>query len=590
MTTRHAHAARSTTLAAPPLHTVGRAVVTEGAAPLTLDARIVPWGVPARVTDDGRTFYTETWSPGSLVPDDRVFTYSGHVPAGGGPGRLNADREVIGRAVPTSYRTERDGLYATLQLADTPEGRRVHALAVVLGEVDVSLEAAVPFGASGTVARTAAEPCALTGVAIVLPPGNGAYRGAVATAGRADAAPVDDDPDPDGDDPDDDDAGDAVPAPSAGRAAVAELVRAEVARYQTAGRRPAAPRLPIARYQSFDELMNVARSGSRADVAEAQAAFVGAYRAHVARARLHTAGRALVDQVTADNPGLMPPSWLTEVFGIIDEGRPGIMAFGGPRSPGDTGMDVYWPYYDGDLSAIVAEQVGEKTAIHSVKVSFKRGQATLDTFAGGSDVAYQLQRRSSPAYMGLYDRILQLAYGVTTEAAFDAILLAGAGVPLTYDLGTDDDGSAARAILFQGSAAVKRATGRPATAALAAPDVYAALGGASWLQPAAYGTANVAGTAQASTLSISVSGLTITEAPGLADGNLIMGNDSSAAWFEDGPFLVTAEDVEKLGTNVAIWGMGQGGLFLPNGVVKITVTVPPPVAGRGASSGPAKAK
>jgi hypothetical protein len=575
-------AARSTMTAPAALHTVGRADVVD-AGDLTLVACIVPWNVAARVTDDGRTFYDESWSPGSLVPADRVPLFDGHIPAGGGPGQLNADRQLIGRA--HTFDNRPDGLYATLTLMNTPAGRNAYEAARVMGYIDVSLEADVPLGASGTVARTAAAPAPLTGVAVVLPPGRGAYRGALATAARAEAAAGDDD-DTDDDTADDDESGDAAdPAGTggAGRAGVAELVRREMARY---GGAPAQRRGdaggPLARYRSFGELIEAARSRRAEANAEISQAFATAYRAWADRRRLtNLVGRALVDQITTDNPGLMPPTWLSEVFGIVDEGRPGITAFGGPRSAGDSGMDIYWPYYDGDLHTIVAEQTAEKTAITSVKVSFKRGQATLRTFAGGSDVSFQLQRRSSPSYMALYDRILQMAYGVTTEHEFDEVLTAGATAGPAYDMAADTDGSGLRAVLFEASAAVKRATGRPATAALASPNVYAALGGAAWLQAPQYGTQNVAGTASASTLSINVSGLEITEAHGLPTNMLIVSNDQGAAWFEDGPFLVTAEDVEKLGTNVAIWGMGEGGLFLPAAVIKIAVTLPAVTAAAG---------
>jgi len=414
----------------------------------------------------------------------------------------------------------------------------------------------------------------------VLPPGRGAYPGAMAVAGRAAADPPDDDEtDDDEDEPNPDIEPDATPA---GRANVATLVRQEIARYGMTAQRERQPAGPFARFNSFAEVMVAAReSGRRGERAELSAGFAAAYRAHAERNRLIVsghAGRALVDQITTDNPGLMAPTWLSEVFGIVDQGRPATVALG-IRSAGSSGMEIDWPYYDGDLSTIVAQQLTEKSPVNSVKVSFKRASATLDTYAGASDVSYQLIRRSSPAYLGLYDRILQIAYGLTTETVFATELAAGAGAPaLTYTTGTDDDGAAVKAVLFAASARVKTATGDPASVALASSDVYAALGGMAWLQPPQYGTANVPGTASASSLRINISGLEIIEAPALPDGTVIVTNAGAAGWFEDGPFLVTAEDVEKLGRDVAIWGMGATGIFLPSGVVKITVTVTPPAA------------
>ena len=546
--TRTYTVARATLEAVRAVHAAGRAAVDVDADRHSLDARIVPWHTAARVTDDGRTFYRETWEPGSLVPDTRVVVYDGHVPGGGGPGRLNADRVPIG--VAHGFRTEADGFYATLTLANTPRGTEVFELARLFGELDVSLEADIPATAtSGTIARTAEHPSLLTGVAVVLPPGTGAFPGALATAARA-AGDEDDDEESDDDDDKKDDTGPAAePAGDAGRAGVArgelaELVRAEVARLAITSQRDRTGRAgPWARYRSFDEVIDVARGGRRQAANEVSEQFRDTYQAWSAGRRAEVsalrAGRAFVDQITTDNPGLMPPSWLSEVFGIVDQGRPAIVAFGGPSSPGTSGMDVHWPYYTGDLRAIVAAQATQKAPINSVKVSFLRGQATLATYAGGSDVSYQLQRRSTPAYMSLYDRILQIAFGLTTENAFVDAVVAGAGAPpITYLAGSDTTGSAAKAALFAASARVKLATGRPATVALAASDVYAALGGKSWLQPPMYGTQNVAGTAAASTLQINISGLDIIEAPDMAAGTMIVSNDSAASWLEDGPFLV----------------------------------------------------
>ena len=160
-----------------------------------------------------------------------------------------------------------------------------------------------------------------------------------------------------------------------------------------------------------------------------------------------------------------------------------------------------------------------------------------------------------------------------TEITFDAALVAGAGATVVYDpSGADADGSKAKAFLFAASAKVKKATGTPATAALVSSDVFAHWGGQPWLQPPMYGTQNVPGTAAASTLRINISGLEIVEAVGMAPGNIVVSNPEAARWFEDGPFLVTAEDVAKLGTDAAIWGMGITGITVPTGVVKASAT------------------
>jgi phage head maturation protease len=282
--------------------------------------------------------------------------------------------------------------------------------------------------------------------------------------------------------------------------------------------------------------------------------------------------RALADQLTTDSPGVIPPSWATEVAGILSRPRPAIQALGGPASLGDTGMELDWPYLDPalNLDTIVAKQTAEKTQIASVKVKILKGSQPIDTYAGGSDVSYQLIRRSRPSYREAYLRILAIAYARSTEAAFEAQLVAVAGSSLVLTATANAD--AVRAFLFAASSLVDDATGSPATVDLVSPAEFARLGGLAGLYPSTYGTSNIPGTAQASTLAINISGLPIIRAPFLTGNTHIVTNSEGAKWHEDGPFPISAEDVAKLGQNVAIWGMGTGATTAPKGIVKSTLT------------------
>ena len=283
-------------------------------------------------------------------------------------------------------------------------------------------------------------------------------------------------------------------------------------------------------------------------------------------------GRVLADQLTTDNPGVIPPSWANEVAGILGFARPAVQATGGPAPLGDSGMELDWPYLDPatNLDALVAKQAAEKTQIASVKVKILKGSQPIDTYAGGSDVSYQLIRRSKPAYREAYIRILEIAYARVTEAAFEAQLLAVAGSSLVLTATSTAD--QVRAFLFAASAIVADNTGMPATADLVSPAEFARLGGLANLWPNAYGTANIAGTAQASTLAVNISGLPIIRAPFLTGNTHLVLNGESARWHEDGPFPISAEDVAKLGQNVAVWGMGTGATVAPKAIVKSTLT------------------
>ena len=523
-----------------------------------ITAVVVPYGETARVTDDGgRTFYEETFQAGGATPADLVAAYSGHRSTSSGVER----GELIGRA---DQLTESDaGLVGEITVARTAEGDRILALADTLGVVHVSAEYDVPraYQAGEAVVRSASsDGVTIDGVAVILPPQRPAFAGAVGAV-RSDTP---DDPAPDAD-PDDPDAGDDTV-----RSAIPELVRREVARYATTAARTRPVAGPFHAYRSLAELAQAVRAMPADQAAVLSRALCDAYREHTER----RAARAWVDQLPAENPGVMTPTWLTTVFGVIDAGRPAISALGGPRNAGTSGLELNWPYYDGDLRTLVGEQVTPKTDIVSVKVSLKKGSADLRTFAGGSDLAAQLVRRSSPSYLATYNTIMNIAYGIVTDDAFAQDLEAAALAGGAYTPAGDTDGSGFRAWLFGASTKVKRATGAPASVVLAATDVFEAIGGSPWLVPPQYGTTNVSGIGDASSLRINVSGLEVTEAPGLTDGTILATNSGAAGWYEDGPFLVTADDVPKLGVDAAVWGLGGTGITAPAGIVKNAAVVP----------------
>jgi hypothetical protein len=238
-------------------------------------------------------------------------------------------------------------------------------------------------------------------------------------------------------------------------------------------------------------------------------------------------------------------------------------------------MDINWPYYDGDIEALIGRQTAEKTALPTSKISLKRGTAPIVSYGFAHDVAYQLILRSSPSYIAAANRILLAAFAAREDREMvDAVVAADAlGGFVTLDPLTAT-ADAVRAALFEASVAVETATGAPATFGLASTNVFTKLGGLPGLSPSMYGTQNVAGTADAASLRINVSGLPIVHDHRLPTGSLAVSNDSAASWNGVGPLFVTAEDVERLGRNEAIWGMGAATIELPKGIVWLAAAKP----------------
>lgn len=299
----------------------------------------------------------------------------------------------------------------------------------------------------------------------------------------------------------------------------------------------------------------------------AQYRSLGDYRMAVLNGDIEA--RALFDQVTDDNPGVLPPNWSSIVRGIFDLGRPTINAFG-VESAGTTGTTFNWPYWAGDLTDIVAEQVDEKDEVNSVQISLLKGTATLKTYAAGSDISYQLLQRSSPSYVDAHTRIMLNSYVQVTDIAFVGAVY-GARTPLNYNIATDTDGSAFREAVFAASVDVQTATGMPAEFVLVSPDVFKTIGGWSTFFPSNYGTYNVSGTASANTLGVSVSGLPVILDRNIGGNAILVSNREAAKWIEDGPRLASVENVAQLGRDVAVYGYGASQIISDAGIIGLEV-------------------
>jgi hypothetical protein len=501
----------------------------------TVTVRLCRWNDPRQVHDPDGPAYREQYPPGSIELADNVHVADRHQGA------------LIGRALPDTFAETDDGPTVDVTVARTVAGNDLMALvdAGVMRSVSMELEpVAHRTERDGTVTRMRSI---VHGLAFAFRPAHDAPI--LAIRERETQMPITDtatlDP-PDVETP-----------PNPDTALTVEVLNREldvIRRDLIAAAAGSDTGHPLARFRSLDEFMTAA------------------YTDPTTRDLLH---RALTDQITTNNPGVIPPAWVSTVFGIVDRGRPTINAFG-VDSPGSSGMEVNWPFYDGTLTDLVGVQATQKTAITSARVDLEKGSEDLVTYAGGSDLSYQLIRRSSPSYRETYMRIMFAAYSaVTNNAAADAIV-AGQGVVLDTATADADD---VRAALFSASVKVEAATGQPAEFALVSTAIFTLLGGLSGLWPVMYGTQNIGGTADASTLRVNVSGIPIIHDPYLASTKFYVSNSAAASWYEDGPFTVVAEDVEKLGQNIAVWGLGAFGIHLPMGIVQLNATGTPAAAG-----------
>lgn len=282
--------------------------------------------------------------------------------------------------------------------------------------------------------------------------------------------------------------------------------------------------------------------------------------------------RALDVSNLADAPGLVPPVWLTEIKGVLDRGRPCINAIGGTLSAAGAGMTINYPYFDGDLSAIVAVQTNENDEINSVDIDIKKGTATLATYAAGNRLTYQVIERTDPSYVTAHMRIMMGAYGTETDYAFQNGLWANDTAGLDYDFSADTDGSKFIEAVWAAAVDVETATGQPAEVVYVNSAVYKKLGAWSSFQSQNYPVNNVGGVFDGRTGRASVMGLPLVLAREFATDeteDAIVTNRVACGWFEDGPRTASADVVSNLGRETGIYGYGAFGAFISAGIRSI---------------------
>jgi HK97 family phage prohead protease len=134
--------------------------------------------------------------------------------------------------------------------------------------------------------------------------------------------------------------------------------------------------------------------------------------------------RALTENETANNPGVIPENWLKDVKRVVNLGRRAISGFGGPRPLGERGMTVDYPYLT-SANTLIASHT-EVAEVQTARVDIAKGSEDILTFAGGSMISYQLAQRSDPSYREAYNRIMLNAWANVTDDNFVSQLEADA--------------------------------------------------------------------------------------------------------------------------------------------------------------------
>ena len=120
---------------------------------------------------------------------------------------------------------------------------------------------------------------------------------------------------------------------------------------------------------------------------------------------------ALQVATVAENTGMVPPTYLKDVIGIIDSSRPFIDSIERAALPA-SGMKIFTPKL-GTQAAVDLTAEGAEFASADTTVTFQ--EDTVVKFAGAGVLDLELVDRSDPSFLDLYLRELAASYAQKTD-------------------------------------------------------------------------------------------------------------------------------------------------------------------------------
>jgi HK97 family phage major capsid protein len=260
--------------------------------------------------------------------------------------------------------------------------------------------------------------------------------------------------------------------------------------------------------------------------------------------------RTLDDVITTDNPGVVPPAYLTELIGVIDASRPFLGSTRRLPTP-SSGMKLTVPVINQRPTAGV--QSAEKVEVDSQKTLIGTTDFDAITIAGAGDLSLQIIKRSSPDFLNLWMELLAEAYAIESEdQAILALLNATGGVGAAVAL--NPASTAFGAAYVASFDAIRRP---PDTIWLSTEAVgeFIDAKATTTNQPLYPGLA--ASATAAGGITGVISGLRPVHVPSLdAHGAYaIVGPSSGFAWAEDGTYTLQVDVPATAGRDVALVGL-----------------------------------
>lgn len=282
--------------------------------------------------------------------------------------------------------------------------------------------------------------------------------------------------------------------------------------------------------------------------------------------------RTVATNSLTENAGVNPETWMSNIYGLVNKGRPVASAFGIAPLPA-TGMSIHWP----TVSAlpIVGEQDPEMEEIASHKFTITDNSASIKTFAGGGQLSRQVIDRSAPNYVNAIMSAFAAAYGKTTETDFVAAITAAA---------TDSAGLSANTFagfldgIVNAAADIYDESGLTGDLIVASGDVWrlmaslVATDGRPALTVAGTGV-NVGGSANVAGLTGNFAGFPVIYSHAATAGTLLVASSDAAKFHESAgaPLEIMNDDAATLKRGIGVYGYGLSVAYQPTAIRAIAL-------------------
>ena len=121
---------------------------------------------------------------------------------------------------------------------------------------------------------------------------------------------------------------------------------------------------------------------------------------------------ALQVATVAENTGMVPPTYLRDVIGVIDSSRPFISSIEQAALPA-SGMKIFTPKLGAQATVALTAEAAEFSSTDTA-VTFQ--EDAVVKFAGAGKIDVELLDRSDPSFLDLYLRELAASYAQKTDA------------------------------------------------------------------------------------------------------------------------------------------------------------------------------